>query len=77
MSDDEEEHDLFNPVLASIRLDSLAEYASNVRKSLDHNGASFKAAVGSQMFGSYHVLYPLEFDDGARWLLNSHKRHRG
>lgn len=67
---DDDEHELFNSVLASIRLDILAEYASNIRKSLAQHSGSFKAAeVGSPMFGSYHVLYPLEFDDGVHWLL--------
>ncbi|KAI7972795.1 hypothetical protein EIK77_003941 [Talaromyces pinophilus] len=68
MSDDDE-YELFNPVLASIRLENLAEYASNIRNSLVQHSGNFKAAtVGSLMFGSYHVLYPLEFDDGVRWL---------
>lgn len=64
MSDDDE-YELFNPVLASIRLDKLAEHASNIRKSLVQHDGNFKAAiVGSPMFGSYHVLYSLKFDVG-------------
>lgn len=66
---DDDEHQLFNPVMASIRLDNLAEYASTIRKSLvQHGGSSKTPIVGSPMFGSYHVLYPLEFDDEIRWL---------
>lgn len=67
---DDDEHEPFNPVLASIRLDNLAEYASNIRKSLDQHSANFETAiVGSPIFGSYHVLYPIEFADEVRWLL--------
>ncbi|RAO70470.1 uncharacterized protein BHQ10_006482 [Talaromyces amestolkiae] len=66
----DDEHELFNPVLASIRLDKLADYASSIRKTLDHHSANFSAViVGSPIFGSYHILYPIEFLDKVRWLL--------
>lgn len=74
-TEEEDPMELFSAVLASIQLNHLPGYASAVRRqthpsnkggSLDWIGT---AAVGSPLFGSYHILFPLEFSDGVRWLL--------
>ncbi|OKL55540.1 hypothetical protein UA08_09234 [Talaromyces atroroseus] len=71
-SSDEEEHEIFAAVMESIRLDLLAEYATKTRKRCSYwkdRQEFWVLEIGSPMFGSYHVLYPVKFNDGVRWLL--------
>ncbi len=74
-SEEEDPTELFSAVLASIRLDHLPGFASAVRRKThpSNEGGSSDwigpVAVGSPIFGSYHILFPLEFSDGVRWLL--------
>jgi Phosphotransferase enzyme family len=72
VSSDEEERETFAAVMENIRLDRLAEYASNTRKRCSYwtEQQEFHVLeIGAPMFGSYHVLYPVKFNDGVRWLL--------
>ncbi|KAE8353053.1 hypothetical protein BDV28DRAFT_133924 [Aspergillus coremiiformis] len=66
-----DEYALFSAVMESIRLDRLSKYATTTRKSIPHhNRRAFHVVnIGTPIFGSYHVLYPVKFDDGAAWLL--------
>ncbi|KAE8149471.1 kinase-like domain-containing protein [Aspergillus avenaceus] len=57
--------------MASIRLERLAAYVSTTRNKR-HNVNSenrYKAELGAPISGSYHVLYPVKFNDGVSWLL--------
>lgn len=78
---DDEDDDparLFSAVLASIQLDHLPTLCSTVRKQSSINDPSpsstspiepFVVVVDPPLFGSYHVLFPVRFQDGLRWLL--------
>jgi hypothetical protein len=74
-SDEEDSRDLLTSIMESIRLDLLSEYVSAVKRKLDRHGDDQKSdsfepvTFGSPLFGSYHVLFPVEFSDGIRWLL--------
>jgi len=74
-SEEEDPTELFSAVLASIRLDQLPGFASAVRQRTHPSNESGSSdwigpvAVGSPLLGSYHVLFPLDFSDGVRWLL--------
>ena len=65
-SDDDERTD-FDTVLESINLDSLPGYASEVRQALDPNAPGVKK-IGSTIFGSWHLIWPVIFGDGVKWL---------
>lgn len=71
VSDSDEMED-FTAVMASMNLDSVAVYASEIRKSVQSNNqaeAFVVTEIGSPIFGSYNMLYPVIFKDGVRWLL--------
>lgn len=73
----------FAPVIANMRFDRLPDMASNIRKRLDQ--ASGRSASTKTIYtdtdlipctvclkplvGSYHILFPLDFLDGVRWIL--------
>ncbi|KAL6401783.1 serine/threonine protein kinase [Ilyonectria robusta] len=73
-SDDEDEEDplqRFAAVLAALNLDALPRLAVEARQKL-HPGTQYEnPTVGDPMSGSYHILYPLEFADGIRWLVKT------
>ena len=84
MADNEEEEELarFQPVLDTIRFDHLPDFALSLRArssstalvtaDTDHEPmgiASSCKVVQPPLFGSYHILYILEFDSGDRWIL--------
>lgn len=67
---------MFAPILASINLDGLPRYVSYIRQQYqyatchDHSAATMACAVLSPpLCGSYHILFPLEFTDGLRWII--------
>ncbi|KAF7595040.1 hypothetical protein BBP40_007443 [Aspergillus hancockii] len=67
----QDEYELFSAVMACIRWDNLAKYASATRKSIQHSNREEESQVkelGPPIFGSYHVLFPVTFNDGVTWL---------
>lgn len=82
--DEEEVSDMavFAPVLARVRLDALPEYASSIRRSgllqdaqnspqyIDGVCDTSQVTIESPpLYGAYNILFPVRFDDGARWIL--------
>lgn len=72
--EDSEKEDRFTPLLDSINLDNLTAYASSIRRlnnsSKNDQAMSFECRIGlCPMFGSFHILFPVIFDDGVEWLL--------
>lgn len=75
--DEDEESELearFTPLLDSINLDGLTEYACSIRRLTNLNeedkAISLECKIGlCPMFGSFHVLFPVIFSDGLEWLL--------
>lgn len=62
----------FTAVMASMKLDQVAVYASQIRKCVQPDNpaeAFIVIEIGSPMFGSFNLLYPVIFEDGVRWLL--------
>lgn len=73
----------FGAVLANINLDPLASMASTIRSRLEStsDGAETKESkinspnlilctvCSTPLFGAYHILFPMEFADGVRWIL--------
>lgn len=57
----------FETVLKAINLDPLPGYASQVRKALDPNAPGVKR-IGERFFGSWHMFWPVIFEDGVKWL---------
>ncbi|KAB8079004.1 hypothetical protein BDV29DRAFT_152137 [Aspergillus leporis] len=71
-SPERDEYELFSPVMASIRRDRLPKYASTIRENIHHSNKEKRLHVielESPIYGSYHVLYPMTFNDGVIWLL--------
>lgn len=58
--------------MESIKLDCLLGFATRTRQAAYQKGAEDECRateVGPPIFGSYHLLYPVKFNDGVRWLL--------
>ena len=77
MSSIDESIDIFAPVNVSIRLDRLPLLAASVRK-LNQKTTNLGTealspidctVLSPPLFGSFHILFPLQFDDGAVWVL--------
>lgn len=73
-SDSEHEAAIFSAVLSSLNLEHLPAFCVSSRK----ESAVFSAnadvpiepiTVDSPIFGSYHALFPIQFQDGLRWIL--------
>ncbi len=62
---------VFEPVLTSINLDAIPALALAARKlNIDPATTIVDCKVLSPpLFGSYNILFPLEFTDGVRWVL--------
>lgn len=65
----------FAPVLANVDFAKLQQFASSVRQSqvspnqYDATPWSFECVdVLSPLYGSFHILFPLVFGDGVKWL---------
>jgi hypothetical protein len=73
--EDEDDKKLFSSVLARIRLDLLPRYAWAVWRDIDRDNDDARRdqiesiSIGSPIFVSDHVLFPVEFGNGTRWLL--------
>ncbi|CAI7566213.1 unnamed protein product [Penicillium bialowiezense] len=62
----------FRAVMASMSLNGVAAYVSHIRKSIhpDKQADAFSVTeIGSPMYGSFNICYPVTFEDGVRWLL--------
>jgi hypothetical protein len=74
-SEEEDDKKLFSSDLASIRLDLLPGYAWAVWRNIDRDNDDARRdkvesiSIGSPIFGSYHVLFPVKFGNGTRWPL--------
>ena len=75
---DEDPFEIFKDVLDIIRLEKVSEYAFRIRCNRTGNTTSsstssrtFRSAelIHKPSWGSYNILFPVEFDDGVRWLL--------
>ncbi|KAE8393265.1 hypothetical protein BDV23DRAFT_180865 [Aspergillus alliaceus] len=65
-----DEYALFSPVMERIRLDRLAKYVATTRKRIHPSDQNIHVVeIKTPIFGSYHVLYPVKFNDEALWLL--------
>lgn len=73
-SDGDDNTELFSAVLAVLNKDRLPALAAFVRRRchispLDGNNSSEQdPTLEMPIYGSYHVIFPLTFQDGARWL---------
>jgi len=80
--EDDDNANMFKPVVSNIRFDLLPTYALSVRK--DHwkslnlsapDGVAFTTnsanctILSPPLFGSYHIVFVLKFSDGLQWVL--------
>ena len=71
--DDDDPLATFRTVLETMDLDTLPAYASSLRRSeagvSSNEAAEFECTVDFKlMMGSFHVLFPVVFNDGVKWL---------
>ncbi|EFR00333.1 serine/threonine protein kinase [Nannizzia gypsea CBS 118893] len=71
VNDDDERSAVFNTVLATVKLQHLPQLAIGIRKERDDALTStYDCRILPQsLFGSHHILFQLEFNDGVSWLL--------
>ncbi|KAI9370112.1 hypothetical protein BJX61DRAFT_544920 [Aspergillus egyptiacus] len=69
--DDDENVELFSAVLSALDRDQLPRLASAILQRLQsgHATSDRTTTVGQPLYGSYHVLFPVAFDGGPRWLV--------
>lgn len=70
---------IFQPVLASIHLERLPDFATSIRRrqqnikigeAPDAEDRSIRCSILSPpLSGSFNILFPIQFEDGLRWLL--------
>ncbi|OQD68803.1 hypothetical protein PENDEC_c030G04885 [Penicillium decumbens] len=68
--EDDENAELFSAVLSTLDREQLPLLASAILRRLQppHRTTNAKPSVGEPLYGSYHVLFPLTFDIGLRWV---------
>ena len=71
--EDEDPFAKFKQVVASMDLDTLPTYASSLRRTeagiSSKETADFECTVDfKSMAGSFHILFPVVFNDGVKWL---------
>jgi hypothetical protein len=64
--DDYEE--LFAEVLSALNRPQLPRLATALLQRLQPHHTASTPSVGKPIYGSYHVVFPLTFDDGPRWV---------
>ena len=76
-----EDMERFGKVLRAMNLDSIPDFASNVRHYGHHStGNNFTqnspgpCSIGCRVIypplcGSFHIVFPIEFADGVKWML--------
>ena len=64
-SEDDEKMELFSAVLSTLDREQLPLLASALLRRLQppYQTTHAKPSVGEPLYGSYHVLFPLTFDD--------------
>lgn len=69
-TEDAENAELFSAVLSALDREQLPHLASDILQRIRQQDpvTNTKPSVGEPMYGSYHVLLPLIFDDGPRWV---------
>lgn len=69
-AEDDENAELFSAVLSTLDRDQLALIARAILRRLQppYQTTNAKPSVGEPLYGSYHVLFPLTFDIGLRWI---------
>ncbi|CRG92584.1 hypothetical protein PISL3812_09646 [Talaromyces islandicus] len=68
--DDDEKAELFSPVIAALDKDKLSLLALAVLQRtspLASQPSDVKPSISEPIYGSYHVVFPLTFDNGLRW----------
>jgi hypothetical protein len=69
-ADIDDDLDIFKGVLASIRVDNIASFASSIRSTLEVLASSVECVLlRPPFYGSHHILFPIQFQDGQEWLL--------
>jgi hypothetical protein len=73
---DEEDNQSFSEVLASIRQENIVSFCIETRERMEssfgnHSNSSQRqnAALEPILFGSYHAIFPIKFQDEVRWIL--------
>lgn len=71
--EDEDAFATFKPVVDSMDLDTLPAYASSIRRSeagmSSNQTTDFECTVDfKSMVGAFHILFPVVFNDGVKWL---------
>lgn len=69
-TEDDENAEMFSAVLSALDREQLPQLASDILQRIQqhHPVTNTKPSVGEPMYGSYHVILPLTFDDGPRWV---------
>lgn len=77
----EEEMNLFGRILRTMKLDKIPDFASDVRQyghrstvNSPIQGLSEPCSISCKvinppLYGSFHIVFPIEFADGAKWML--------
>lgn len=68
--EDDENAELFSAVLSTLDIEQLPLLANAILRRLQplHRTTNAKPSTGEPMYGSYHILFPLTFDSGLRWI---------
>jgi hypothetical protein len=73
---DEEANQSFSEILASIRQENIVSFCIETRERIEPSfgkqsnpSQRQNAALDPILFGSYHALFPIRFQDGVRWIL--------
>ncbi|KAI1370436.1 hypothetical protein F4677DRAFT_438371 [Hypoxylon crocopeplum] len=70
-SEEDENAALFSAVLSALNRDQLPLLASTILRHIDPHSPATQTTptVGDPLYGSYHVLFPLTFNTGLRWVV--------
>ncbi|KAM5353485.1 hypothetical protein ACJ41O_000135 [Fusarium nematophilum] len=66
--DEDDKAEMFSAVLAHLHTDRLPSLAATVRQRTGTRPNTQVPVIDEPIYGSYHVLFPLLFPDGTRWL---------
>ena len=59
----------FSTVLSALRPSNLLGMATNIRGKVDGHPSVPAIGIGDLLCGSHHILFPIEFEDGVKWIL--------
>ncbi|KAI1388207.1 uncharacterized protein F4822DRAFT_428829 [Hypoxylon trugodes] len=66
---DDENAELFSAILSTVDMEQLPIIGSTILREQKLQATKTTPSVGKPIYGSYHVLFPLIFDDDLRWLV--------